>query len=83
MSARSDKGKQPKGSVAYEAIMVASGRDLAPDEFWVIDHSEGTLWDTASKRLDAPVKLLCEATGLDWDQAMEAGFWLTKKRRVN
>lgn len=68
-------------AISYEAIISAGAAGLGPDEFWVIDHDEGTLWDTASKRLDRPVLIICQATNLDWDKLSESGFRLDRKVR--
>lgn len=62
-------------------MVAAAAASLAPDEYWCIDHDEGPLIDTASKDIGAPVRLFCEALGLDdWDQAVESGFRLGKVR---
>ena len=60
----------------YERLIADAARGLGDDEFWVIDHDEGPLWDTASKMLDVPVIIICEALKCDWDQAQESGFRL-------
>ena len=62
----------------YEAIIAAGAAGLAPDEFWVIDHDDGPIWYTASKRLDVPVLIFCEAMNCDWDEATESGFRLNR-----
>jgi hypothetical protein len=62
----------------YEAIVAVGARDLAPDEFWMIDHDEGPLWDTRSKRFDVPVVIICGAAKADWDDLVEAGYRLVK-----
>lgn len=67
---------------AYDAIIAASTASLGPDEWWVIDHDEGPLWDTASKRFDRPVILFCSAIGCDWDDAQESGYRLNKLERT-
>jgi len=66
--------------ITYKQVLDAAKNDLAPDEWWVIDHDEGPLWDTKSKWITAPVKLFCEAMKCDWDQATDSGFRIAKLR---
>lgn len=63
----------------YETIIAAGAAGLGADEYWVIDHGEGTLWDTASKRLDEPVRIICEALDAGWSDLTENGFRLARK----
>lgn len=63
---------------SYEVLAAASGRDLAEDEYWVIDHDEGPLWDTRSKRFDVPVLIFCRALDCSWEDGQENGFRLNK-----
>lgn len=66
---------------SYETIVAAGAAGLAPNEWWVIDHDEGTLWDTASKRLDEPVRIICGALDADWSDLTDSGFRLARKTR--
>jgi hypothetical protein len=66
------------GRRLYQQVVTAAAASLAPDEYWCIDHEEGPLLDTASKDIGAPVRMFCEALGVDWDQAIESGFRLGK-----
>ena len=67
--------------ITYEQLIAASRNSLAPDEWWVIDHNEGPLWETKSKWLTVPVKIFCEAMECDWDGAQASGFRLNKLTR--
>jgi len=67
--------------LTYSDLIAVGARDLAPDEWWVIDHDEGTLWDTASKAFDRPVVIICQALNCDWDDAVESSFRLAKMRK--
>jgi hypothetical protein len=62
----------------YEQLLAAARADLVPNEWWVIDHDEGPLWDTKSKSITAPVRLFCEALNCDWDDAAASGYRLNK-----
>jgi hypothetical protein len=64
--------------LTFDQLLVASKNSLGPDEWWVIDHDEGPLWDTKSKWITVPVRILCEALKCDWDDARESGFRLGK-----
>ena len=64
---------------SYDTIITASQAGLSDHEYWVIDHDEGPLWDTASKRLDEPVIIICEALEADWGDLTESGFRLARK----
>ena len=75
-------GRLPRGRAGYDAIISAGTAKLAPDEWWVIDHDEGPLWETASKRLDEPVVTFCNALDCDWDEARESGFRLAVLKRL-
>jgi len=66
----------------YERLIADAARDLGDGEFWVIDHDEGPLWVTASKMLDVPVIIFCNAMECDWDQAQESGFRLAKLTKL-
>lgn len=65
----------------YKGIMAMATASLEPDEYWVVCHEEGPLWDTASKRMDDPVVTFCTAMKCDWDEAKESGFWLGKLKK--
>lgn len=68
-------------ALSYEDVIAIGAKNLAPDEYWVINHDEGALWDTASKRLDYPVRVFCDALSIDWDEAREQGFHLAVMRK--
>ena len=70
-----------KKEMTYHDVIAASVQSCGDDEFWVIDHDEGPIWDTASKRLDVPVMIFCEAAKCDWDAAVESGFRLSKLKK--
>lgn len=75
------EGDLPDGRAGYDVLISAGAAQLEQDEWWVIDHDEGTLWDTASKRFDAPVMVFCEAVGCDWDEATDSGYRLARLKR--
>ncbi len=72
---------EPKGPT-YDELIAIGAVSLADDEFWVIDHDEGPLSDTASKDFTAPVRLICMALDMDWDDLQEQGYRLGKWRRL-
>jgi hypothetical protein len=74
--------KKRTSKPTYEEIIATGVASLAENEFWVINHADGPLWDTASKRLDTPVVVFCNAMDCNWDEAMESGFWLDRLERV-
>ena len=57
-------------------VLVAGAAGLAKMEFWCVTHPEGDLVDTASKDLMVPVRVFCEALGMDWGDANEQGYTL-------
>lgn len=67
--------------ITYQDIIAAGAAGLAESEFWVIDHADGPIWDTASKQLDHPVRVFCLARDCDWDVATENGFFLNRLHR--
>lgn len=67
-----------KAQRQFQAIVAAGAAALGPDEFWCIGHPDGLLEQTASKDLTYPVRLFCTALGVDWDDAQEQGYHLTR-----
>jgi hypothetical protein len=65
-------------TITYGQLLDAARNDLALNEWWVIDHDEGPLWDTKSKWITVPVKIFCEAMECDWDDAQASGYRLNK-----
>lgn len=64
--------------MTYDQLIEAGARSLGADEYWVISHPEGPLELTASKDFGYPIRVFCDATGLDWDEAVEQGWFLGK-----
>jgi hypothetical protein len=65
----------------FDQLLDAAKNSLAPNEWWVIDHDEGPLWETKSKWVTVPIKIFCEAHKCDWDDATDSGFRLAKLAR--
>jgi hypothetical protein len=72
--------KHPKA--AYEELIAAGVRALADDEFWCIYHPDGALEDTASKRIDDPVRIICDALNADWDDLVQQGYCFGRLKRA-
>ena len=63
----------------YDEFILSSAASLGTKEFWVIRHPDGKfLEDTASKDVSFPVRVLCGALNLDWDEAVDQGFSLER-----
>ena len=60
----------------YEAWITVAANSLAEGELWCVYHPDGPLEMTASKRMDAPIIVVCEALKRDWDDLQEQGFYL-------
>lgn len=61
-----------------EILLTAGARSLKPNERWCILHPEGPLLDTASTDFTYPVRVLCCALDMDWDDLTEQGYSLGK-----
>lgn len=71
-----------RGITAQDLIAMGIN-SLGPDERWCISHKpEGPIVDTASLDFTYPVRLFCEALGVDWDHASDQGYYLTKMNIV-
>lgn len=68
-------------TITFDQLLDAAKNSLAANEWWVIDHDEGPLWDTKSKWVTVPIKTFCEAQKCDWDDASDSGFRLAKLTR--
>lgn len=67
-----------KSQKAYVDFIGQAAASLGHDEYWCIDHDNGSIKDTASKDIGYPVILFCSAMNCDWDEAQESGFRLGK-----
>ena len=66
---------------AYVAIVSKAADSLADDEYWCIVHPEGKpLENTASKDVTWPVRVLCQALEVDWDDLIDQGYRLATIR---
>lgn len=62
----------------FNQVVIAGAAGLEQMEFWCITHPDGDLIETASKDLTLPVRIFCEALGVDWSDANEQGYSLGK-----
>lgn len=62
----------------YNEVLAAGAAGLDVMEFWCITHPDGDLIETASKDLTVPVRVFCDALGVDWDDAQKDGYSLGK-----
>lgn len=65
-----------------EILTAAGRRSLGPDEKWCIMHPDGPLKDTVSTDFISPVRLLCAALDMDWDDLTEQGYRLGRVNTV-
>jgi hypothetical protein len=68
-------------TTAYEQLLGLGAASLEPNEFWCVYHPDGPLEQTASKRFDVPIVIVCEALKADWDDLREQGYSLGKITR--
>lgn len=73
-----EKAMKTKAQLGYEELITAGTASLAPNEFWCIHHADGPLEMTASKDLTAPMRMICDALEVEWDDLTEQGYRLGK-----
>jgi hypothetical protein len=70
----------------YIDVVAAAAASLAPDEYWFISHPEGPLFETASKDVTQPIRMLCEAMHCDWDDLTDSRIlprpWPPRRRSM-
>lgn len=62
----------------FQQIVAAGAAGLGVMEFWCVTHDDGDLEMTASKDMTVPVKIFCDALGMDWEDAVGQGYSLGK-----
>ena len=64
--------------ISYDELIDAGKASLAENEFWCIGHPDGLLPETRSKDLTEPVRTICDALNMDWDELTDRGYRLTR-----
>ena len=64
--------------IAFQQMVSAAAAGLGEHEYWCIAGEDGIFEATASKDVTRPVVVFCDAVGIEWDQAREQGFYLTR-----